>query len=284
MRVQEMYLRGKKRLLEAGCESAAFDAGKLLELLSGWDRTAQLIHGEEICPSEWHDRYHALIERRASGEPLQYLIKKWDFMGHSFFVGPGVLIPREETELLVREAITFCEKKRCRILDLCAGSGAIAISCACALPCCSVTAIEWSDSAMRYLCKNCAAILPCDNRVQRMQADVLAPATVQSIANIDVMLSNPPYIPTADLSHLQREVQYEPAMALDGGTDGLDFYRAILQLWYPKLNPGGLLAVECGIGQCNILADWFEQSGLRNVQVIPDFNGIGRVVRGIRPK
>ena len=113
---------------------------------------------------------------------------------------------------------------------------------------------------------------------------ILEPDVADTLPMADVILSNPPYIPQADLPGLQREVQHEPTLALDGGADGLDFYRAILTLWRKKLNPGGLLAVECGIGQCDVLSHWFRGAGLKDVQVVQDFSGIGRVVRGVVPK
>lgn len=280
MRMQALYLEGKKELAAAGGESPAFDAAQLFQQATGLDRSGVLIHADDECPADAEQRFRAAIRRRADGEPLQYILGAWPFLDRSFAVGPGVLIPREETELLVHEALAFCGDRACTLLDLCAGSGAIAISCACELPRASVTAVEWSPDAFAWLERNNARH---GGRVQLRRGDILRPETAAQCPPVDVLLSNPPYIPAAELPGLQREVQREPALALNGGADGLDFYRAILRLWRPRLKPGGLLAVECGIGQSSVLAEWFTRSGLCRVRVVPDFNGIGRVVRGEVP-
>ena len=283
MRVQDLYLQGRNRLRAAGIDTASFDAAALLEQLSGWDRAAQLMHGADPAPPEWTTCYDAQIARRAAGEPLQYLLGAWSFMDHTFAVGPGVLIPRPETELLVREALRYCGNRSCRVVDLCAGSGAVGWSCAAALPCCSVTAVELSPDALHYLRENRASMALPPTRARILQADITRPETVNAVGAAEVILSNPPYIPTDDLPGLQREVQREPRMALDGGADGLDFYRAILRLWRPVLVPGGLLAVECGIGQGAALVAVFRAAGLRDVEIRFDFSGIERVVRGVAP-
>ena len=283
MRVRELYLLGKTQLAAAGIDTASLDASLLLEQLSGWDRTAQLMHGDDLAPQAWIEPFRTRIARRAAGEPLQYLLGYWVFMDHKFAVGSGVLIPRPETELLVREAIAYCGNRPCRITDLCAGSGAVGWSCAAALPVCSVTAVELSPDALGYLRRNAESVVGDPQRTRIVQADVAQPGAAAAVGTAEVILSNPPYIPTADLPALQREVQREPRMALDGGADGLDFYRAILHIWLPMLAPGGLLAVECGIGQGAALTEAFRAAGLHDVQIRPDFSGIDRVVRGIVP-
>lgn len=280
--IHQLYLQGKEQLTKAGCESPAFDAAQLVHFVFGLDRQGLLLYGDRLCEEAQQTAFCSLIHQRASGYPLQYLLKAWCFYGRSFAVGPGVLIPREETELLVREAVRFCGDRPCAILDLCAGSGAIALTCACEMKNAQVTAVEFSDDALRYLQENNRNL--CNGRVHVIHGDICTAQCVQQCGEMDVILSNPPYIPQADLLTLQREVQYEPRMALDGGVDGLLFYREILLRWLPKLRPNGMLAVECGIGQSDALAALFCQSGLKNICVINDFNGIGRVVRGEKPK
>ncbi|MBQ9082847.1 MAG: peptide chain release factor N(5)-glutamine methyltransferase [Clostridia bacterium] len=274
-------MQGKKQLSQAGCDAPEFDAAALFESVFGMNRTDLLLRAETPCSAAGEATFRALIQRRADGEPLQYLLGSWPFYGREFMVGPGVLIPREETELLVEEAVAFCGERKGHLIDLCAGSGAIAVTCACELPGMDVSAVELSPEAWGYLQKNNEAL--CGGRVQLHRGSILDPAMVDALPDADVILSNPPYIPQADLPGLQREVQHEPMLALDGGADGLDFYRAILTLWRKKLNAGGLLAVECGIGQCDILAQWFRGVGLMEVRIVPDFSGIGRVVCGIAP-
>jgi release factor glutamine methyltransferase len=282
MQARALYLQGKKILAQAGCDAPDYDAAALFEMVFGMNRTDLLLRADTICPPEGEERYRTLIDRRAAGEPLQYLLGTWWFYGRVFAVGPGVLIPREETELLVEEAKDFCKGQAGHLIDLCAGSGAISVTCACEMPDMMVSAVELSPDAWVYLEKNNHSL--CNDRVRLYMGSILESPMADALPPADVILSNPPYIPQADLSGLQQEVQHEPMMALDGGADGLDFYRAILTLWRKKLNPGGLLAVECGIGQCDVLSRWFRESGLEDVRIVPDFSGIGRVVRGIAPK
>ncbi len=282
MEARALYLQGKKILTQAGCDAPDYDAAALFEAVFGMNRTDLLLRADAPCSADGEARYRAWIARRAAGEPLQYLLGTWWFYGREFAVGPGVLIPREETELLVEEAKAFCGDRIGHLIDLCAGSGAISVTCACELSDMTVSAVELSPDAWVYLEKNNDTL--CNDRVKLYMGSILESSMADALPAADVILSNPPYIPQADLPGLQREVQHEPILALDGGADGLDFYRAILTLWRKKLNPGGLLAVECGIGQCDVLSRWFRESGLEDVRIVPDFSGIGRVVRGIAPK
>ena len=276
---QRLYLQGKKRLTESGCESDAFDAAQLFEHVFGMSRTDLLMQPDKPCAQKEADQFLALIEQRAHGRPLQYLLGKWHFFGRPFFVGDGVLIPREETELLVQTALDFTQNRPdCRIIDLCAGSGAISVTCACEIPGAKVTAVELSERAFFYLNRNNQAL--CDGRVRLIQGDITDKKLPESLSEFELILSNPPYIPSSDLDGLQREVHHEPHMALDGGEDGLHFYRMILTIWLYMLKNGGMLAVECGIGQSELLADLFLSHGLQEVRIIPDFNGIGRIVTG----
>lgn len=276
---QRLYLQGKKRLTESGCESDAFDAAQLFEYVFGMSRTDLLMQPDQLCAQKETERFLTLIEQRAHGRPLQYLLGKWHFFGRSFFVGDGVLIPREETELLIQTALDFTQNRpECRILDLCAGSGAISVTCACEIPGARVTAVELSEQAFFYLNKNNQTL--CNGRVRLLQGDITDKQLPESLSEFELILSNPPYIPSGDLSDLQQEVHHEPQMALDGGEDGLHFYRTILTLWLSKLTNGGMLAVECGIGQSELLADLFLAHDLQEVRIIPDFNGIGRIVTG----
>ena len=284
MTLLECYQKGKKQLELAGIDTAAFDALCLFEQVFGMNRQDLYLKGSEIAFSQKIIVYQNQIASRMKRQPLQYLLGEWPFRHLKFAVGPGVLIPREETELLVDFAMKKISEPGARILDLCSGSGAIAVSCAYELkeagyPAESVTAVELSEEAIHYLKENATRN---HTKIQIIQDDVTNPQKIENCPLQDIILSNPPYIPTKDLSALQLEVQWEPKMALDGGNDGLAFYRAILQYWLPRLKPGGWVAVECGMGQAESIANLFVKNGLDEVEITADFNDIARMVCGKR--
>lgn len=266
-----------ERILKAGgCESPAFDAVCLLEDIGGVGRgRVSLSHNKELEPAVVTAVLKA-AQKRADGYPLQYLLGNWDFLNLTLKVGPGVLIPRPETELLCEISASYLKAMpRKHVLDLCAGSGCVGLGIASLCPSVSVTAFELSDSAYDYLQDNIRRYP--DLSVSAVKADVLKQADDFS-DTVDAIVSNPPYIPTADLSSLQREVQHEPRMALDGEKDGYVFYRTIAQAWLPKISKDGFVAVEVGIGQADTVVSLFENAGFANTTIYPDFAGIDRVV------
>ena len=279
MTLEQLYREGKKRLAAAGIESPAFDALCLFQKCFGLDRLGLAVHGGEPAKEEAARQFLDWAAQRGAGRPLQYLLGEWEFMGRLFFVGEGVLIPREETGLLAEEGIRFAKQFPAPdVLELCAGSGAVCITVQKQVPAAQVTAVELSTAAAGYFARN---IRRHQARVTMVQADVLTPPSSE-IKPQQVILANPPYVTTQEMKELPREVQQEPEMALWGGEDGLLFYRAILTHWLPLLVPGGLLAVECGKGQGERVALMLEQAGLDHVEIKQDFNRIGRVVRGQR--
>ena len=263
-------------------ESPDFEAACLLEHVLGAScrlMTRQQL--EEPLTGEQTAALHALTRRRLAGEPLQYLLGEWEFYGLPFRVGPGVLIPRQDTETLVECALRAAEGISApKILDLCAGSGCISIALAHCLPHARITAVEQSTDALRYLQENAAL-----NRtpLHIVKGDVLDPALAESIRGVDVIVSNPPYLTEADLAALQKEVQFEPRAALDGGQDGLLFYRGLPALWQESLNPGGRLLFEIGMGQEAAVSSFLTHAGYENIESFPDLAGISRVVSGMRP-
>lgn len=275
-------LRERIRLAleKAGCDSPAFDADCLLEDLGG-ERNA--VRCDREVPEEQRLAVEQATAERAAGRPLQYILGKWDFLRLTLAVGEGVLIPRPETEwlcLTAAEALrTGPRKPPYRVYDLCAGSGCVGLGLASLLDGAEVTAVERSPDAFAYLERNARAYPA--YAVRPVLADIGRDAG-RFPGQADAVLANPPYIPTADLPTLQREVQREPRMALDGG-DGLRFYRVIAKDWVPKLAPGGLAAVEVGMGQAEAVAAMFADAGLGDVRIVPDYAGIGRVVLGVRP-
>ena len=262
------------RLAEAGCEDAAFDAHCLLEDLGGLPRGTAA--DDTPLTEAQTAALDAALAQRAAGRPLQYILGQWDFLTLTLKVGEGVLIPRPDTELLCEVAAEqLREKTAPRVLDLCAGSGCVGLGVASLCPDAVVTAVELSEDALGYLKQN--VLHYPDYAVTVRQADVLTDYAAFD-GTYDAILSNPPYIPTADLASLQKEVQREPRMALDGDADGLAFYRTIAEHWCGKLASGGFCAVEVGIGQADDVAALFAACGLENTAIYPDLAGIPRVV------
>ena len=220
-----------------------------------------------------------IAARRAKHEPLQYLLGKWEFYGLPFCVGEGVLIPRPDTETLVDAVLSrIPDRSGQQILDLCTGSGCIALALAAHLPQSRITGLENSPEALRYARRN-QEMLRLAN-AQMCEADVLLPETAAQYQGLAAVVSNPPYLTAEDMQHLQQEVTYEPAAALDGGADGLHFYREITRLWRGALCEGGLLAYEVGIYQATDVAAILSQNGFSCIECIRDLGGIERVVSG----
>lgn len=220
-------------------------------------------------------RFMEKIKQRASGIPVQYVIGSWDFYGETFEVGKGVLIPRPETELLVDFALDYLMGKNNPVVyDLCAGTGCIGLSVAKNRSDAKVFLIEKSPDAFRFLEKN-RQNLGCEN-ANLICGDILKGFESFGLPKPDLILSNPPYIETAEIETLQSEVHYEPVMALDGGKDGYIFYEAIADKW---IDYCGAVAVECGEGQSNKIKELFS-CVFADVYSVTDFNGIERTVIG----
>ena len=226
-----------------------------------------------LSPEE-HERLEALLQRRVQGEPVQYLLNSACFMGLNFYVDSRVLIPRQDTETLVETVIVALRQlEKPRMLDLCAGSGAIGLSVKTLVPGADVTLADCSRDALEVVREN-ARRLGVD--VEIRHGDLFHAVWHQKF---DLIASNPPYIPTGDLPLLQREVQREPQLALDGGGDGLEFYRRIAADAPEHLNPGGSIYLEVGAGQADaVRALLTERMECAEAGVINDLNGIPRVV------
>ena len=278
--IKEAYERGKNTLSLAGLESPAFDALCLLDMAFGiGDRAALAVHGNETAAPEKKELFDELIIRRTR-EPLQYILGQWEFDGMRLQVGEGVLIPREDTMTLVETACAWLEGKRSpKILDLCAGSGAIGLAVARRVPDASVICIEKSPYALPYLQRNIEKYG--QGRVAFRQGDVLLPPDfTQNDEPFDCLLSNPPYIPSDDIENLAWEVRREPRMALDGGSDGLDFYRAICSLWRPAVRNGGLVAFEIGYDIRDGVIGIMKDNSIHRIGAAKDFGGIDRCIFG----
>ena len=279
MTISELEKLGSQKLRASGKENSDFDARCLLEFVLNLNPTQYLLNRSEEVDSVCAEKFLSLVERRSNGEPLQYILGKWEFMGLPFYVGEGVLIPRPETEMLVEFALDFLkDKKNPVVIDLCSGSGCIAISVAKHLPNAKVYAVEKSDLAFPYLKKN--IWLNCVFNVSAVHGDIFD-STLLSDIKPDLILSNPPYIRSPEIASLQSEVRNEPSMALDGGEDGLIFYREIANGWLDRLGTGGAIAVECAEDQTEDIIRMFSKK-TKYAEAFNDLSGLPRTVTAIK--
>lgn len=271
----------RRTLEEKGIESARLESELLLAHILGWERHQLYLNKDYVLTPGQIDAYKSLLERRAAGEPLQYITGVRYFMGLPFYVDSRVLIPRWETELLTEYTISRArEKGRVSILDLCTGSGAIAVSLAVNLPDAEITAADIEQGALEVAKKNAEenGVL---SRISFYQGDLFASLPPEKFKGyFDIIVSNPPYVPTGEIGRLMTEVRdYEPISALDGGEDGLDFYRRIARDGWRYLKAGGFIALEIGYGQSNKIQDIFLKSGYyHRHECHKDLAGIERFV------
>lgn len=274
MTIGEWLRHAKDALAESGCPDPQIDSRWIAEDTLGLSRSEMHFETERSLSPEEHERLEALLQRRVQGEPVQYLLHSACFMGLNFYVDSRVLIPRQDTETLVEAVIVALrQREKPRMLDLCAGSGAIGLSVRTLVPGADVTLADCSRDALEVVREN-ARRLGVD--VEIRHGDLFRAVWHQKF---DLIASNPPYIPTGDLPLLQREVQREPQLALDGGGDGLEFYRRIAADAPEHLNPGGSIYLEVGAGQADaVRALLTERMECAEAGAINDLNGIPRVV------
>ena len=255
-------------------ECGNFEAQCIFEDMLKVDRSRILCNNSPVTKDDIL-LVNSIIERRKAGEPLQYILGTWDFYDLTFFVGQGVLIPRPETEILVNFALdNLKDIKNPVIFDLCAGTGCIGLTIAKHMPEATVYLLEKQENAFEYLKKN-ADNLTLEN-VQLIKGDLFT-FDFDELPMADLIVSNPPYIPTTEIEELQKEVLSEPISALDGGNDGLDFYRCLADKWTSKVKKSGFMAFECGDNQSSDVIDIFNGKYVEN-NVIFDFNNIDRIV------
>lgn len=275
MTVSELLQTGISVLKDNEIENHKNEAVWIFEDVFECKRDYLFFCGNDDADEFKSARFMEKIKQRASGIPVQYVIGSWDFYGETFEVGKGVLIPRPETELLVDFALDYLMGKNNPVVyDLCAGTGCIGLSVAKNRSDAKVFLIEKSPDAFRFLEKN-RQNLGCEN-ANLICGDILKGFESFGLPKPDLILSNPPYIETAEIETLQSEVHYEPVMALDGGKDGCIFYEAIADKW---IDYCGAVAVECGEGQSNKIKELFS-CVFADVYSVTDFNGIERTVIG----
>lgn len=282
MTVQSLYREVRQALGDLPGADPAFESALLIEQVFGVGREFLFSGRDAAASPENAAALRALCARRLDGEPLQYLLGEWEFFGLPFEVGPGVLIPRSETELLAEQALSFARSLHAPLLlDLCSGSGCIPIALGHALPAARVWGAELSAEAFAYFVRNLQRSGL--KNVTPVQADVFALPDTLTCRLYDVITANPPYIASGALETLQKEVQREPALALDGGPDGLDFYRRLPGICLPLLRPGGALLLEIGDEQGAAVSALLREAGYHAVRILQDFFGLDRIAAGVRP-
>ena len=260
-------------------EFASAEATMLFRHCFGLDRIGVTVNSDKIPDVESLDLLRECIEKRKARLPIQYILGRRSFYDFDFIVGEGVLIPRPETEMIVDEAVEFVKNSDIKnpvVFDLCSGSGCVGISIAKLLPEAKVYLFEKSTVAIGFIRKNIE--LNSVGNVTVIECDIFG-GIPRDLPCPDIVVSNPPYIPSEDVSKLDEEVKKEPVMALDGGTDGLDFYRCICDKWLSAIGKSVFYALEFGINQNDDITKIFSYIS-NDVKILKDFNSIDRIVYG----
>lgn len=276
-----LFLDTRARLKKAGVESAQLEAREIICFAADKSREQFYRDMSLYVSREMEQRVEDLVRRRLAGEPVAYIIGEWEFYGLSLDISRDVLIPRLDTELLAEQGILKAREsgEGARVLDLCAGSGCVGLAIAANAPECRVVLGELSEGALR-VCKQNVRRNELNARVTCLSVDALENPS-STLWDFDAIVCNPPYIPTVDIEALDISVRdYEPRMALDGGADGLDYYRAIAAKWKSALRLGGALIFEVGVGQAAAVEDILEENGYEDIKILPDTQNILRVVEG----
>ena len=278
MTYRECYEQGCRTLQAAGIEEAALDARLLLEAVCGTDRNDLLVHGEQPVAPEAEEKYFGWIGKRAGRIPLQQLTGEQDFMGLTFNVNEHVLIPRQDTEILVEEVLKELHDGM-RILDMCTGSGCILLSLLHYSNDCEGLGVDLSAEALKVAGRNVLKVLTPEKaeHAHFLQSDLFEKVE----GKFEIIVSNPPYIASAEVEKLMPEVRdHEPRMALDGTEDGLHFYRRIIEEAGRHLVSSGMLFFEIGYDQGQAVSELMRNEGYCEVQVVQDYAGLDRVVLG----
>ena len=276
----EMYISLRNRLRDAGIEAAALEARLIAASAAGKSTEKLLRDMRYYATDEVERRAEEMVQRRLAGEPVAYITGVWEFRGLPMEVSRDVLIPRVDTEVLAETAIKYLKdtgRLDARVLDLCSGTGCIGCAIAAELPRVRVVLADVSAAAMDISRRNVERN-GLGGRVSFLPADVTKQPPLMT-GSFDLVVSNPPYIPTMEILTLDPSVRdYEPVWALDGGEDGLDFYRAILKNWAGVIRQGGELMFEVGEDQAERVKDLMRMAGLREARSFPDTQNIQRVV------
>lgn len=279
----DIYIETRRALKAAGALEPGQEA-RLLLAAAADKGVAEFLRDIRLYPGgEFETRAAAFLQRRLAGEPAAYIAGEWEFHGLTLEVNPNVLIPRSDTEVVTDAAIDWLRQKpEARVLDLCTGSGCIGLAIAAAVPDCRVVLADVDPRAL-FVARRNAARNGLSKRALCLEADARQ-RPARQLGSFELLVSNPPYIAAAEVDTLDRSVKdYEPRLALDGGADGLDFYRCLFAYWTDILLPGGCLALECGEGQQEALCRMGRETGLGQSAVFEDTGGTPRAITFIKP-
>lgn len=280
--VGELYTNLKSMLRLINIEEYSFEAKLIFEKAFESELPRILMNRDSAVPENILKDIQDMAEKRRNGLPVQYIVGEWEFYGYPFKVGKGVLIPRQDTETLVDYVLEICRRnniKSPKIIDLCSGTGCIAITLKKEIPDSEVYALELSENALEYLEYN-KKLNNADIKI--IKADVLEDNSRKNLPVFDIIVSNPPYLTKQDMQELQKEVQAEPESALYAGEDGLYFYKKITPLWKKSLKKGGIIVYEIGINQHDSVSDILKSDNFEKVEFIKDTAGIIRVVSAVK--
>lgn len=280
MTVKEALIKGREILTASGIATPALDSQIILGYLLKKGKALLLAHDDEALSSSQIDMFNKLLELRCSHIPIAYIIGKKEFYGIVLQVRPGVLIPRPETEFAVEEtlnAISDIEKPK--VADICCGSGAIAVAVAANNPDAKVYASDISDISCEITRLNLNSY-NLQDRIFIFKGDLLEPFKENNIKDFDVIVSNPPYIPESELANLPLDVKNEPELALNGGFDGLKFYKKIAYEAPKFLKPQGKIIFEIGWNQAEAVKEILQENGFTKISVVKDYAGLDRVISG----
>lgn len=255
-------------------DSAFFDTKEIFQSVTH----NRNIFVSDTVSDEQAEKIRIAVKKRCSGYPLQYIIGEWDFYGYTFRVSEDVLIPRPDTETLIENVIALCRENNIQnpeILDICSGSGCIAVTLKKEIPDSAIHAVEISEKAVELIRYNADLN---NVKINMECADACEEITAEKYRNYDIIVSNPPYLTDEDMHELQKEVRYEPKLALFGGNDGLDFYRKLTPLWKNSLKNNGWLCYEFGMGQHEAVKKILEENNFSNITLNRDTQNIIRTV------
>ncbi|MBR6386064.1 MAG: peptide chain release factor N(5)-glutamine methyltransferase [Ruminococcus sp.] len=278
---KELYNECADMLKNYGNPNAEFDTLCIFQDI--FDEKNPLFRPMEAVSQENEKTIREYVKKRSEGYPLQYILGKWEFYGYNFRISPDVLIPRPDTEVLVENVLEICRKEgkiSPVIYDLCSGSGCIAVTLKKEIPSAEVYAVEISQKAVDIIKQN-SALNNADINI--INSNVIDPEFTENLKDIDIIVCNPPYLTQEDMDTLQKEVTFEPELALFGGADGLSFYREITAQWKKCLKKGGYLCYEFGYDQHEDVKNILVENKFENIKLTRDLAGIIRTVTAQKP-